>query len=690
MTAKRGRGRGILPGVLGLNVPNVSGVFLPPSGDALHVDQFMLEVAVDLNDSGTPSEPPDVTGGGTVGTGTDPTEGISLCGAVSPIAWVELTPPGGLTYRFAKVPINIGTPKEPRVAKMGQITRALSLPNDGQYRGSTVTVTLIDHDRILRGLEDTDSIVGSRAAIYLSTEAAIRAGSTPRRVFDGIVTDSEPESGLQFTLQITDYLQTLLDSATQTYPQRLFTLTDFPNLGNDPTSESPGNPSIIGKPVPVGYGLLSDEYRGAANAEGVVPAVFVGMSDLAGPYAGLTGGYYKFVFFGHPPAGVQSYFLPTGPLSTSGVAARERFVPGVDGPPSDYILYGTPSWNLAFGTGAPPYEDINGRRYFTAYGYGPRGLLNATGQVPLVANLGGVEDVGDGSGTLIDGLHRQVLHLLTNFVMGNWQSGAWLSPPTVPTDLFSRINTASFEACQTLSATYVSGGFKGAFLLGNDGEALTLKDLLARIALNIFAQLGQNADGQLMASPINPSATINRAIEDVTDVIAKSFSARRRRDQIVNVVKYRYGKRYTKSLAAVTPDAGTLLPTSTTPQISPDWVADTQTTQDATSKGKYGDKPMDLELSMVRDQGTAEAIAGLVQAALVKPPVMATFTERLCGCDTDLGDVDTLTHFEGLTETGYLDRPLRCETHTLDIDELTVQKECRDVSLVDFTDLMLT
>ena len=663
--------------------------FLPTSTDVVSVDQFVLELALDLDASDTPSDPPDPTSGGTVGAGTDPAEGISLCGATTPIAWVEITPSGSpaTTYRYAKVPINLGDPKEPRVANFGTITRSMSAPNDGQYRGAQMTCTLIDHDRILRGLEDGDSLVGARLVAYLSTEAAIRASSTPRRVFDGIVTDSEPQGGLRFQLQVTDYLSTLLDGATQVYPQRVFNTDDFPNLLNDPSAAAPGNPSMLNKSVPIGYGLLSDESLGAANAQGVVPGIFTGMRTL--PAGSPTGGHYEFVFFGHAPSTIQSYFVPTGPLSSSGTAGRLRYVPSVDPDQADYVFYGTPAWDLQFGASAPPYRDFNGRRYFVAYGVGPRALLNATGQVPLLVNCGGVEDVGDGTGNLVDGLFRQILHFIVNFVLNNYQSGAWLAPPLTPGELFSRVKTSTFEALQTLSASYVSGGFKGAFLLGANGEGLTFPDLLVKCALNSFANWYQNADGQLALSMIDPSATLNRSIVDVTDILERSFTARRRRDQTVNRVTYRYGKRYAPALAQTTPDAGSLLPTSTTVQPNPDWAVETQTTQDSASLAKYGDKPLDLSLDLIRDQATAEAVVNLTQAALVKPPVEVVFTERLCGCDTDLGDRDEVTHFEGLTASGYVDRSIRCEVHTLDLDELNVEKQHRDLGLVDFSALVL-
>jgi hypothetical protein len=114
---------------------------------------------------------------------------------------------------------------------------------------------------------------------------------------------------------------------------------------------------------------------------------------------------------------------------------------------------------------------------------------------------------------------------------------------------------------------------------------------------------------------------------------------------------------------------------------------DTETTPDATSVDKYDDQPIDLDMEFVRDQATADAVAALLQATLKLPPTMPSFDERLCGTGTDLGQVDTVTHFEGVTATGYEDRKLRCETHTLDLDELTVKKEYRDIDALDFSSL---
>lgn len=49
------------------------------------------------------------------------------------------------------------------------------------------------------------------------------------------------------------------------------------------------------------------------------------------------------------------------------------------------------------------------------------------GDSVITVDMYGVETVGDGSGTLITSKALQHAHFLTNFVFGDWKSGAWLS-----------------------------------------------------------------------------------------------------------------------------------------------------------------------------------------------------------------------------------------------------------------------
>lgn len=649
------------------SIAAIGGSTCIPSGSVRMTQLVALAV---VSRSPDPAIADDPTGGGTVGASTDPAAGVDLCGADVPVAFADITPPGGSTVRYSKQPINVTVADDPRVQSFGSVTRALT-NRSGDFRGSQASAVFIDTDRFLRDLEDSDSLVNAVIEYFISTESAIKAGSTPRRVFSGLVTDSEPMPGLAMRLQASDYLQSLLDvQPPKTYPQRVFTVDDFPPLANDPSSVTdPGNPTLVGKPIPIGYGKLSDEELGA-DAVGVCPAFYTGKRLLP-----VYGSYWdEYVFFGHAPGAFQSLFVPIGPTLSTGTSygARTKITPADTA--VEYLMPGNATWTSIFGSSAP-YRDFNGNRYTVCYGFGPRSELNRTGQVPLVANLWGIEDVGDGTGDVITSLPRQMCHLLINWVLNNYASGAWLSPPTV--NSYSRLKTAGFEAAKTRSEVRTALGYLGAFILAADGSTVTLTDL-ARMFYEHGLYLGTNKDGQIIGSAIDPTAASVRSVSDVTDTIAQSFRARRQRSDIRNRVLYRYARRYVPLLQEPTPAEGDALPTSL--QIpAPDWNTDNQELTDSGSITKYGTRTMDLSLALTRDQATADDISALHLEVLPAGPMVATYREGLCGTGVELGDNVALTHFEGVASAGYVDRDLRCEVHTVDLDKFETEVQGLDL-----------
>lgn len=608
----------------------------------------------------------DPVGDGEIDPGTDPAAGLNMCAADTPVAYLEVTPPGGSTKRYTKIPINRTVSDEPRVRRFGPIVRSLT-SRQSDLRGSIMTPELIDTDRALRALESTDSLVNARVEAYLTTLAGLNAGSTARRVFSGLVTDSEPLADLAFRLRAVGYLQTLLElSPAPTYPQRLFSVDDFPNLANDPSGEAnPGNPALIGKPVPIGYGILSDESLGA-DARGVVPAWFTGKRQVDGF------DWDEYVLFGHAPSpgGILGFF---GDID----GIRQRFTTDYEG--VDFLWPGHTGWNAALGS-SNLYRDFNSHRYTVFYARGPRSDSARTGRIPFSVNIGGVEAEGDGTGDTITSIARQALHLLNNFVLQNYGSGAWLSIPTV--NGYSRLKTSSFETVRTVSSERMGGspseGHVGAFLLGWDGSTTVLRELV-KLFHDCGIDFGENKDGQIVASMVDPDAASVRSISDVTDVIAKSFHARRRRDEIRNTVTYRYARRYVPALPEPTPAEGDALPgTLRKSQIA--WETDNVApTPDASSVTKYGTRKLDLSFELVRDEATAEDLAAMKQEVLAPGPTAVGYKDNLCGTNVDLGDNIDLTHFQGISSTGYTARNLRCEIHGLNLDSMETEIEGLDV-----------
>jgi hypothetical protein len=424
---------------------------------------------------------------------------------------------------------------------------------------------------------------------------------------------------------------------------------------------------MLGKPVPIGYGQLSDEDAGSA-AVGVVEGIFTGVRTVDGVAAD------EYVFFGHAPGQFTSLFIPEGP----GLSTGPDYASRVKALPNEYaevIMPGDDRWIATFGNVL--YRDFNSHRYTLAYMFGPRShLLARPRKVPLVANLWGVEDVGDGTGNVITSLALQVLHFLANFVLQNYTSGAWSIPSF---NGYSQLRTSSFGACQTRSATRLgtADGHLGAWLLGWDAIGKTLPELI-RIFADHALDLGINKEGQIVADMVDPAKTLNRSIVDVTDVLKRSFRAPRQRTEIASTYVYRYARRYTPALNQQTPVEGSALPP--TLQVGQtDWIHEPAPLINATAVSKYGTRKMELNLELTRDPATADDLAAYHDEIRSPGPRTPTFDERLCGTDTDLGFRDELDHFEGVTATGYTDRSLRCEVHELDLQTFNVRKEYLDL-----------
>jgi hypothetical protein len=284
--------------------------------------------------------------------------------------------------------------KDPRALTFGSVRRALSNAF-GENQGSAMTPVVSDYDGALRAADEDDSLVGCRYTQYVSSKRLLLADPTSRtRVFDGIITDAQPEGQRKFSLQVTDYLAGLLDEFhKRTFPQRVFTLEDFPNMGNpDSDPVSPGNPTKLGTPVPILYGNLGDEAEDVPV--GVVPWIFTGrvaFSSLGGQL------WDEYICAGHALGGWQSHFVASGGGLSTGTTYPSRVQINVDSGLVEVAWPGTAIWAAEFGS--TPYIERNGNRYAAMYMFGPRSDLSRLGKVPHVSNLCGIEDVGDGTGT---------------------------------------------------------------------------------------------------------------------------------------------------------------------------------------------------------------------------------------------------------------------------------------------------
>lgn len=614
-------------------------------------DVRLSQVVIEVLSSNIPLVD-DPTGGGTVPTGTNPAADVSLCGEASPIVWIVVqTDVGERTY--AKVDFGLDTVfRSGRLISIDATVRALS-DTEGRVETATTTITLGDPDGELRNLAESGTLLNKRIDVYVASLRQIRLGLVARRASSLIVRDFDSTADLQFTFSCEDYFGSFVGElkAETKIPQRTFgtfdAQDDFPFLPTD----------LIGKAIPIIYGLQSDEATGAPT--GITPCLFVGPRRLSD---GTD--WDEYVICGHAITQVQSWFasdLGTNPI-------RTKMAPSTEG--TEFLIPGFANW-IAI-VGAASYVVYNGNRYTPIYAKGARSdaaKATASTPIPLAVNIGGIEDVGDGTGTMIDSLPLIIQHFIANFVLLNYRDGVWPAIPSV--NGYSRLDTASFAAATATSILRVGGsGYIGAPYIGEGGAQQKAVDAISQLAQDCDLDLGTNRHGQITASMVYNLTAPVRAFTAVTDIVKGTFKPKRRMELLANASLFRYRRRL-MSLSATNGPLGS---------FASDWLVEGQWFADAGSIAAHGGEPAgkrtrEQSLYSVRDTTTADNVVSSIQARRYYGPIYAKFQTTLCGLDVDLGDNITVTHFAGLAGVGWTEKLLRVERIAFNPDTLTVDLE---------------
>lgn len=623
---------------------------------AVRVEQVVLEVL-----TGNIPVVADPSGGGAPAGGVEPTNGTSLCGGGPVYKTVRVqTDAGEKRYSYGDVPLG-NTFREARVLSIAGFRRAFS-DTDGRIETARTTIQLSDYDRSLRGMVASGTFLNKRVDIYAATEAQLRANASERYLASFVIRDIKLGADLKCTLQCEDYFGSILGEygATMVLPKRLLTTTDFPNL---PVQQ-------IGKPVPIGYGLLSDEFRGA-NAIGVIPAIFVGARRLND---GLD--WDEYVLFGHAAASWQSVFASDlrdvalwDPASLGhGPRPIKMDLSVIEG--TEFLVPGYPGWNAI--VGSDPFVDHNGHRYAVIYVRGQRSLDARSGECPITVNGAGVESVGDGSGTMIDEGWLQVQHFINNWWIQSYQTGNWFSIPTV-NGSYSRIAALSFAAANAATATRLGGspsvGYKGGWMLGENGKQAPIATAMAQLARDFDGEFGIDRYGRLIADVIDAGkASVRKFIDTQGDIVEGSFDANRVIAKQNNRVTIKFERNYVPDSRPDSARTGIL------------WYSDFYGTTvdllDATSKAAIKEeRELKLEGWSLRDTATAADSGAKKLARRKDGPIYTQFRTNLCGDDVDLGDNFKVTSQEGMDSTGWTGKLHRCEAITYYLDEDMVELE---------------
>lgn len=554
--------------------------------------------------SGSASPSPSPTdGGGSAGTGTNPTQGTLPTS--TPLIFISVRLTSGTTYVWSEVdeghwadrPVWYGGFKAGRIIDIGRIRRELS--EDGGFRAYTWTVDLDDRDRQLRIAAEAGSLNGAYVAFYVIDDADRRLENDPFRFAAGIITNHRPmHPGMRYQLTLSGALGLRLSDLNRDskIPVYRYLHDDAPGMDTNLeglaaqicmgrlSDETEANPVGVVPPRYVGYGYLDELYGGTA-AHVMADIYFISMGAMSFIY----NCYYSPPVWGDQevhelgdlirPADdtVEFYYVCTQAGTTGESEPEWPITPGAsigDGSVTwqrasalDPLLrfrvpdeaYGTvltmpfkAGWTAASGR-TTNYLDapttLGPRRVTLMFVLRSHRYARALreGRIQFGINLDGLAQNADGTGAFVDTAEESVVFILTNELFNT--EGLWTTYGTIPTFTapegpYSVIDTDTFADALTVAQGFLPpNGYQVGFLLGRDGSQQSAFQVIAELCGGTNLDLGENVHGQVIASRENPDALAVATFDDL-DIETGTLEMDRDAQRYMNRLEYRYAYRY--------------------------------------------------------------------------------------------------------------------------------------------------
>lgn len=526
--------------------------------------------------------------------------------------------------------------KKGRLTKIAPITRGLS-DETGNYVASKTRVDLSDKDRLAMrtrmGIESDSWVWNREGTIFLSSEQNRRDRGLPRILFRGITQDVEMSTGFNASLSFEDKIVTQFGrfGPDQTFSRRLF-----------PPGMAPGPPrQLIDFPVQYIFGEVSD--RGAINpatgedaAKGMVPVWHIGWRTFNGIL------YDEYHIAGHAIIAWELYGSDDGVNSEDGETVQRVWqnLPALVAA-GDVIAPLYAGWPLSV-----PYLDILNKlewggdgkvhrltHFFVRHDH-PLSMHHKQGLVRMAANVCGLEDVGDGTGSLIVDLYKQYQWIFEHIILPDeeWTTGLYFQNPPQWSDEIYQIHSESFFAAQELSARRIGGtGYRGDFVFcGPSENPIPLRDVLRRFSLSGDCGFTWSGAGQLKCVAFDHTVAVeDKPIWREPEMIRAWPSPRFAHEEVENPIIYSYdwdadAKQFRK---------GSLKKF--------DWMAIRKFRKEQPSRAT-------IELRCIRDPVTAEDVITRRLHRLKYPPAYYPVKTPIDGVDYEPGDIVRIQSQEGL------------------------------------------
>jgi hypothetical protein len=216
--------------------------------------------------------------------------------------------------------------------------------------------------------------------------------------------------------------------------------------------------------------------------------------------------------------------------------------------------------------GATSYRVVNGRRWTLLYVRGALAAALTAGSVTLWVNFDGVEDVGDGSGTLIESVLQQKAHIWDNDIdavargVAGYAGGNWTLSIPVFGDGRPTRNAASYAAAQASLEAALGASDVGAWGLTASTSCI---DVLAQLSVDCDTAQGPDADGALeeVFEMQDPNAEVlEDGLTEVSEIkaLSVSFTDRTTNDYLFNQLTYTFGAGWDASGSPTSPTTATI------------------------------------------------------------------------------------------------------------------------------------
>jgi hypothetical protein len=366
------------------------------------------------------------------------------------------------------------------------------------------------------------------------------------------------------------------------------------------------------------------------------PHVERGKHDITAYYAGqeiipyYEAYWHRWIVCGHAVKAIGATWLEGTTNYETSTKLTDEF--GVT-----WLVPGQTGYTTALTTN---YRDFNGRRYTIIYGRGPDADELAEGTGTIRVNVQGTEDAADGSGTLITDVYAQFQHFFLNYLLQDWQTGAYLDSPTWdPIAGWPKVDTDSWDDASDAAETAYGDPVTGAGVIR---DLAPVREWLARWLISTGTRIGVNAGGQWTLVRHDPTAdTADRTYTEIQHVSAGSLTFEPLHDEHWTRLDYRFN---------LTDDT---------------WSEGEVFDEDIEDEQGGDERPGPVhDLYFITSSAIAEFLMELVLDRHKFLPWRVSFeTINLCGTLTDLGDVIGLTHTAGLDVTGWENFLLMVEGH---------------------------